>query len=89
MDEVLNQTFIHPIRGEMIIRSTCVDSGGHYTQQVYNYARQRAGKRVFAIKGIGGEGKPIAGKPSRNNIGKINLFPLSERIQPRNLSLPD
>ena len=76
LDEVLNQTFIHPIRGEMIIRSTCVDSGGHYTQQVYNYARQRAGKRVFAIKGIGGEGKPIAGKPSRNNIGKINLFPV-------------
>ena len=76
LDEVLNQTFIHPIRGEMIIRSTCVDSGGHYTQQVYNYARQRAGKRVFAIKGIGGEGKPIAGKPSKNNIGKINLFPV-------------
>jgi len=76
LDEVLGQTFVHPIRGEMIIRSTCVDSGGHYTQQVYNYARQRAGKRVFAIKGIGGEGKPIAGKPSRNNIGKINLFPV-------------
>ena len=76
LDEVLNQTFIHPIRGEMIIRSTCVDSGGHYTQQVYNYARQRAGKRVFAIKGIGGEGKPIIGKPSKNNIGKINLFPV-------------
>lgn len=76
LDEVLNQTFIHPIRGEMIIRSTCVDSGGHYTQQVYNYARQRAGKRVFAIKGVGGEGKPIIGKPSKNNIGKINLFPV-------------
>jgi len=76
LDEVLNQTFIHPIRGEMIIRSTCVDSGGHYTQQVYNYARQRAGKRVFAIKGVGGEGRPIIGKPSKNNIGKINLFPV-------------
>ena len=76
LDEVLSQTFIHPVRGEMIIRSTCIDSGGHYTQQVYNYARQRVGKRVFAIKGVGGEGKPIIGKPSKNNIGKINLFPV-------------
>lgn len=76
LDEVLAQKFVHPKRGEMIIRSTCIDSGGHYTQQVYNYVKRRAGKRVFAIKGIGGEGKPIIGKPSKNNIGKINLFPV-------------
>jgi len=60
----------------MMLRSACIDSGGHYTQQVYNYARNRAGKRVFAIKGIGGEGKPVIGRPSKNNIGKINLFPV-------------
>ena len=60
----------------MIVRGSCVDSGGHYTQQVYNYARLRAGNRVFAIKGIGGEGKPVAGRPTKNNIGKINLFPV-------------
>ena len=60
----------------MMIRSSCVDSGGHYTQQVYNYCKTRAGRRIFAIKGIGGEGKPIVGRPSKNNIGKINLFPV-------------
>ena len=76
LDDVLQTKHIHPIHGEMILRSTCVDSGGHYTQQVYNYCRGRAGKRVFAVKGIGGEGKPIAGKPTKNNIGKINLFPV-------------
>jgi phage terminase large subunit GpA-like protein len=76
LDEILGQKFIHPLHGEMIIRSSCIDSGGHYTQQVYNYARQKAGKRVFAIKGVGGEGKPIIGRPTKNNIGKINLFPV-------------
>jgi phage terminase large subunit GpA-like protein len=76
LDEILGQKFIHPQHGEMIIRSSCIDSGGHYTQQVYNYARQRAGRRVFAIKGVGGEGKPIIGRPTKNNIGKINLFPV-------------
>jgi len=76
LDEVLQQKFVHSTQGEMIIRSACIDSGGHYTQQVYNYVRPRAGKRIFAIKGIGGEGKPIAGRPTKNNIGKINLFPV-------------
>lgn len=76
LDTALQQTFTHPVAGEMIVRSACIDSGGHYTQQVYNYARQRAGRRIFAIKGVGGEGKPIVGRPSKNNIGKINLFPV-------------
>jgi phage terminase large subunit GpA-like protein len=31
---------------------------------------------VFAIKGIGGEGKPIVGRPSKNNIGKVPLYPV-------------
>lgn len=76
LDEVIKQKHTHPLYGEMIIRASCIDSGGHYTQQVYNYARQRAGQRVFAIKGVGGEGKPIIGRPTKNNIGKINLFPV-------------
>lgn len=76
LDQTLQQKFVHPVHGEMIIRSACVDSGGHYTQQVYNYCRARAGRKVFAIKGVGGEGKPIVGRPTKNNIGKINLFPV-------------
>jgi len=76
LDSLLQKTFTHPLHGEMVIRSSCIDSGGHYTQQVYNYARQRSGRRVFAIKGVGGEGKPIIGRPTKNNIGKINLFPV-------------
>jgi phage terminase large subunit GpA-like protein len=59
---------------ELPIRSTCIDSGGHHTRAVYNYAKTRAGHRVFAVKGVGGEGKPIVGRPSKNNIGKIPLY---------------
>jgi len=76
LDTALGEIYNHPLHGEMVLRSACIDSGGHYTQQVYNYARQRAGRRVFAIKGVGGEGKPIVGRPTKNNIGKINLFPV-------------
>lgn len=61
---------------QMAIRSTCVDSGGHFTNSVYTYCKKHAGRRVFAIKGVGGEGKPVAGRPTKNNIGKCPLFPV-------------
>ena len=44
---------------------TCVDSGGHYTQEVYERCRARQPKRVFAIKGKGGEGIPYTSVPTR------------------------
>lgn len=44
---------------------TCVDSGGHYTQEVYERCRQRQARRVFAIKGKGGEGVPYTSVPTR------------------------
>lgn len=76
LDQFLFQTFEHESGNDMIVRASCIDSGGHNTQAVYKYASQREGKRVFAIKGVGGDGKPLIGKPSKNNIGKIKLFPV-------------
>lgn len=76
LDQFLDQTYEHESGQDMIVRATCVDSGGHNTQAVYKYVHPREGKRIFAIKGVGGEGKPIVGKPSKNNIGKIKLFPV-------------
>lgn len=61
---------------DLPIRATTIDSGGHFTNAVYSYAKQNAGRRVFAIKGVGGEGRAIVGRPSKNNIGKCNLFPV-------------
>jgi len=76
LDSVLNETWMHPRGVELPIRCAAVDSGGHHTQAVYTFVRGREGRRVFAIKGVGGEGKALVGRPSRNNIGKIKLFPV-------------
>jgi len=76
LDELLQQKWDHPIRGNIGITATCVDSGGHHTQSVYAYCKQREKYRIYAIKGVGGEGKPIVGRPTKNNIGKIKLFPV-------------
>ena len=40
------------------VAGTCIDSGGHYTQKVYDFTIGLARQRVFAIKGVGGIGKP-------------------------------
>jgi len=61
---------------QLMVRASCIDSGGHYTNAVYAYAKRNAGRRVFAIKGVGGEGKAMVGRPSKNNVGKCPLFPV-------------
>lgn len=76
LDSALSQTWTTEGGKELFVRAACVDSGGHHTQSVYNYVRPREGRRVFAIKGVGGEAKPLISRPSTNNIGKIKLFPV-------------
>jgi phage terminase large subunit GpA-like protein len=76
LDAALAETWDHPSGMELPIRCACIDSGGHHTGAVYNFVKPREGRRVFAIKGMGGEGKPIVGKPSKNNRQSVRLFPV-------------
>lgn len=59
------------------VRGTCIDTGGHHTQATYKYIKARESRRVFAIKGVGGEGRAFVGRPSKSNIGKVRLFSVS------------
>jgi len=74
LDSLLKSQYATADGRDLGIRAACIDSGGHYTQAVYNFVRPREGRRVFAIKGAAGESKPIVSRPTRNNIGKIRLF---------------
>lgn len=60
LDEVLARKFRHTKDiSDLSISATCIDSGGHYTDQVINYCFARRLHGVWAIKGVGGSGKPI------------------------------
>jgi phage terminase large subunit GpA-like protein len=74
LDTILYKQYKTAGGRELGIRAASVDSGGHYTNSVYQYCKKNAYRRIFAIKGMGGEGKAIASKPSRNNVGKCPLF---------------
>ncbi len=64
LDEILRAPFPHASGSHLMIGATAVDSGGHNTQAVYNYARARMHRHVLAIKGSSQPNKPILGKPS-------------------------
>lgn len=76
LDSYLTLQFSTEDGRELSIKAAAVDTGGHHTQAVYKFCKPRLGRRIFAIKGVGGEGKPIVGRPSTNNHIKCKLFPI-------------
>ena len=56
---------------KLILEAVAVDSGGHFTQQVYQYCAKRKSRRIWAIKGAGGFGRLIwpkrAGRAGRTS----------------------
>ena len=70
----LRQIFHHPRFGDITVRATCIDTAGHYTKNAYDFVK--ANERIYGIKGMPGEGKPIVGRPSKSNYGNIHLFPV-------------
>lgn len=76
LDEYLQQVWEYEDGTGIGVSCTCIDSGGHFTSEVYEFTKAREHRRIFAIKGVGGAGVPFIGRPSRNNRKKAVLFPL-------------
>jgi phage terminase large subunit GpA-like protein len=67
-DAILKRKFRTDDGRSLLIESCCIDSGGHYTDQVYRYCLKRKRFRVWAIKGQAGPGK--LGWPKKASKGK-------------------
>jgi phage terminase large subunit GpA-like protein len=76
LDNFLGRTFETKDGRKLKILSTCIDSGGHFTQEVYKFAKKRINRRIWAIKGRGGSQTPYYSKPSTSNAYKTPLFTL-------------
>ena len=60
--------------GTLAIDATAIDTGGHFTHQVYDFARTRVHRRVFAIAGSPKYGGPVKGPGRRQDVnwqGKV------------------
>lgn len=51
LDELLMRRLRRADGREFVATAACIDSGGHHTQAVYDFAKARLGRRVWAIKG--------------------------------------
>ena len=74
LDEYLKSEFEYEDGRKIRISCACQDSGGHFTQEVYKFTKPREVRRVFSIKGKGGESVPFISTVSRNNRERAALF---------------
>lgn len=68
LDEVVLREWPHAVGLAMRPDVVAIDSGGHFTAEVYQYARERARQGVVAIKGQSQRGKPPIGKGSKVDV---------------------
>lgn len=74
LDEILNRDYRREDGQVLKILTTCIDSGGHNTSEVYAYCKAREFQRVWAIKGQGGSGIPYIKRPKKRNDDRVWLF---------------
>ncbi|MBP0983082.1 MAG: phage terminase large subunit family protein [Oscillospiraceae bacterium] len=74
LGEFLSQEFHKADGTPMRIRCTCMDSGGHFTNEVYRFCKARLSQAVYAIKGVGGTNYPYINRPTTSNRVKVQLF---------------
>lgn len=73
LDDALNRVYRFESGKGLKVACTCIDSGGHYTTDIYKYAKRNEHRRILAVKGQGGPGIPLVHKFSRNNKEKALL----------------
>ena len=75
LDEILNREFSYKNGDKLKIYSACIDTGGHYTQNVYDFVSPRQTiRRIIGIKGLGGENVPVNNGFRRTKNNEIDLL---------------
>ncbi len=76
LDDFLSKTWSYSNGDNLGLSCTCIDSAGHFTDEVYKFCKPKARRNIFPIVGRGREGMPSVSKPSRNNRRHVVLFTL-------------
>ncbi|ALV25050.1 phage terminase, large subunit [Campylobacter iguaniorum] len=74
LDNIIKALYERQDGIKLKVSCTCIDSGGHFTDQVYKFCKLRSFDRVFAIKGSSVAGRPIISRPSTSNKLGVKLF---------------
>jgi len=69
LDAALERRYRHTSGAALPIEAACIDSGGHRTTAVYDYALRQRARRVYAIIGRDGD-RPIVSSSSPKRWGR-------------------
>lgn len=68
IDDRLQMPIEHELGGILKPRYSAIDSGGHFTHEVYQFTRANRAKGYLAVKGASQKGKPAISKPSKVDV---------------------
>lgn len=69
LDEALKVKYRHELGGELQISAAAIDTGGHYTHDVYRFVRKMPSwRKIAATKGMDRQGMPILGRASSVDV---------------------
>lgn len=74
LDKVLDKEYFYQNGDKLKIFATCIDTGGHHTQKVYDFVSPRQYRRIIGIKGLGGENVPINNGFRKTKNKEIDLL---------------
>ena len=74
LDNYLDQEFTKADGTKYKIMCTCIDSGGHFTNEVYKFCKTRLHRHIYPIKGSNQPGAAYIPLPSKNNRYKTPFF---------------
>jgi phage terminase large subunit GpA-like protein len=70
----LTKTWEHELGAKLLIIANGVDTGGHYTQEAYEFVAPRQMSGFFAFKGSNDATAPLVSKPVNSKVEKVKLF---------------
>lgn len=75
LENYLDREFSFEDGLKLKVACTCIDTGGHFTNETYEFIKTRQfSKRIFGIKGQGGEYVPIINGFNKSKDKKIDLL---------------
>lgn len=76
LEQYLDKELYFENGNSLLIAASCIDTGGHHTTKTYKWLKRmiERGRRVYGIKGMGGQGIPFVYKISTNNSEKLKIF---------------
>ena len=97
LDQVLKTKFMHPSGIELGLEAVAIDSGGTggRTQRVYQFTRNKAHRRIFAIKGVPGRAanrpmwqRSLSRNPLTAHLHLVKVDEVKDEVFDRLAALP-